>query len=846
MPSIAKKHLAEWKSSQVSNEIILANVTSVEGKAADSKVLGNQKASPKFREQFHGGGWWVDGLEPKDWAKRMRWGQLKLDDPRVKDDGSILKYESPIGQSTRATFLEIPSKPDFWPDVANNIQIPLYITEGAKKAGCLLTLGFACVAIPGIWNSAKKDDKGNRQVIRELKPFLGKGRPIIYVYDADDQPRKRRNVYNAIKKSGRAFQDYGCDVSWVTWDSDDGKGIDDLCANLGPDHVASVIASPYRLKTHEEQIHNVCKYAIDTHVFEYFFGGRYTDYISINSAIYRWDSQKGFWKKQDPDNLKRKIAEFLSACYQEKKAKDGEDPIRHYRFGSNNNLKSCYQFCISRLNVEVPERSRMLRTFRNGTLDCETKEFRSWDKYDYLTWRLESDYVPNQDLPSVTKNFISSSYGEDLIPLIRAVTSMLLDPSAPWEHFPYLVGRSGGGKGTLIALWQSMFNTEAISSSTNLSMLQHEDKRHTYLHGKALFTAPDVLGYQTKLDSFYELVSNGLMSARRLFNSEGYETHFNTRFIVASVEPLQTEGSQGWDRRAIVIPLKNSKCVKDPKLKIKLRAEVSQFISWALAMPTDERNHMLYNWRNSSDRLQNTAYAMEVAGDPMRAFIDNCLRPDFSGPGMSATAIHELYLAYAEATGKKGNISISRVGSKLKAMIPDFYEERRRFRKEEANPQNLKMKPSTFNVTVLPDVFMERLNSNGQKIWYVNKAKLDEGGLLEFDTFQFNEKSEPEESQENQPTLLESNDSPDTTDAIEPEPSQLPNPKDNSSFSDTPFRLNQRIRDRLDASRLGQITSIDSDKCAPIRVTWDDGGSGCYNVGDLELVPNIVAQPMNS
>ena len=864
---VAKNHYEEWKTSCVADEIIRENVVSLQGKAVDSKIFSGQRATEKFKDQYRGGGWWVTGLDPKDWEHRMNWGQLKLDNPRVKENGSILKYESPIGQPTRATFLSIPSKPNFWKNVAENTNIPIYITEGAKKAGCLLTLGFACVAIPGIWNTAKKDKNGKRHIIQELKPFLSKGRPVVYVYDADDQPRKKRNVYNAIKRTGRVFQDYGCNVSWVTWSSEDGKGIDDVCANLGKDAIAEILEKPYRLKTYEQELHHVGKFAIDTHVFEKFFDGEHGDWMSLDGVIHQWNPKLGFWEKSDEGMLKRAIGEFLSKCYIEKKAKDpDEEPIRHYKFGTFANLKACYRFAQSRLNRLQPKHSKNLRTFRNGTLDCASRIFRPWDKEDYLTWRVESDYKPNASLPGGIQSFLSSSFGDDLIPLIRAVTSMLIDPSAPWEHFPYLVGRSGGGKGTLISLWQAMFNEGSVTSSTDLSRLGKEEGRHQFLHGKALFTAPDVLGYVSGLDAFYELVRNGAMTGRTLFSSESYTRQFNVRFVVASVEPLQVEGSAGWDTRAIVIPLSTSAIpVRDPKLKQRLRGEVGDFISWALAMPQEERNGLLYYWRRSSNRLANAAYAMEIAADPMSAFVDGCLRPDLDGPGLNATQLQELYQAFAEATGKKGGMSISRVNSKLKAILPDFFEERRRYRKKEHNPQGLTMRPSMFKVKVSPGIFTQKMNLNAEVGWRVNKEKIDEGGLIAFDEAlsELHGKALETISPQTKPmdeTAIEMFDGPiaypeETTESpqnsqerttfeetqqsqTKPPTSQTPNAKPNSLPTHS-LKEKDRVRDRRDISRVGEISDIDNDSSAPITVKWDDGGMGCYPLDEIEKIPAV-------
>ena len=848
--TIAKIHYNEWKSSGVSDRIIRANVSSVQGTTVDGLIFNGRKANDEFKDKFRGGGWWVTGLEPTDWSQRMRWGQLKLDNPRQRD-GKIIKYESPIKSGTRATFLEDPSQPNFWQEVQDNPSIPLYITEGAKKAGCLMSLGFACVAIPGIYNVAKKDEWGRRQIIPELKAFATAKRPIIYVYDADDQPRKKRNVYNAIRRTGAVFQDYGCNVSWVTWDGDLGKGIDDFYMNQGGEAVTKTLNNLIHLKTYEETLYRVSTLTIDLHVYRHLFGDGHGEWVCMDQTLYRWEKQLGFWQETPEDAVKKLIADYLSKCYEQKAGK--EDAAKIYSYANTKNINSAYKFACISLYQKPPKESLYLRTFKNGTLNCKTGEFKAWDRNDFLTWRLEADYQPNAKLPKVVEDFFTSSFGADLIPLLQAVTSMLLDPSAPWEHFPYILGQSGGGKGTLIHLWQSMFHEDAVASSTNLSKIQTEEGRHQYLNGKALYTAPDVLGYVAGIDAFYEAVTNGKLSGRTLFSSSTYTKQFNVRFAVASVEPLQVEGASGWDRRAIVIPVRTDVHKKrDPNLKEKLAACVSEFISWALAMPKGERNDLLFNWRQSSPRLENAAYLMEIASDSMNAFVDACLTPDLNGPGMTATQLQELYHSFAEATGKKGNMSVNRVSSKLKSIIPGFYEERRRYRKNEPNPFGKTMRPAMFMVKLNnPNLFMQRMGVGGHVTWALNKDAMDAGGLMAFKTpTQEKPQQEPQQTLDPQPETYQtltpqpeipespSNDiEPIQTELIQNEPQHT---QEEIALTEKPeppaaneIKPGDRIQDKRDPSLSGRVMSIDSEF---VTVNWDDGG-GMAQCRASSLVP---------
>ena len=171
------RHFQEWIDSCVDSNIITANVRSVHGEQAAEHMFpgGLGDATGTFITSSQGrkvgtlldGGWWVSGLDPLNNWERMNWGQLKPDTPRCVK-GKTFKYESPHGQSTRAIFLDVPDQPDFWASVEADTTRTLYIAEGAKKSGCLLSQNYAAVAVPGVRNVAKKNEWGELRAIPEL------------------------------------------------------------------------------------------------------------------------------------------------------------------------------------------------------------------------------------------------------------------------------------------------------------------------------------------------------------------------------------------------------------------------------------------------------------------------------------------------------------------------------------------------------------------------------------------------------------------------------------------------------------------------------------------------------
>ncbi|MGK7951561.1 MAG: plasmid replication protein, CyRepA1 family [Xenococcaceae cyanobacterium] len=133
----------------------------------------------------------------------------------------------------------------FWSWVIDNPSIPLIITEGAKKAGCLITASYVAIALPGINNGYRqeRDNWGNKigkpSLIPQLEVFAHPDREIIFCFDQDEKPATIKNVRRAIAKTGRLFTNKGCKVSVITWNTPE-KGVDDLIVAKGVD-ICSVL-----------------------------------------------------------------------------------------------------------------------------------------------------------------------------------------------------------------------------------------------------------------------------------------------------------------------------------------------------------------------------------------------------------------------------------------------------------------------------------------------------------------------------------------------------------------------------------------------------------------------------
>jgi hypothetical protein len=260
-------HLAEWiDGSAVAPALAAANVQSIAGPAVLEAIAGDRLAAMGGHAGQYAtgavarllrplepiaaaGGWWCSGLDPLAAWRPMAWGCLKPDAPRWDAaKGKPRKYEHPIGTPARCWWLRVPaavaqlvadrfavalppevaadgdgSAGAFWRWWAQTPALPLLLTEGAKKAGALLSAGVPAVAAPGIWNASARG---------ELAPDLAavplQGRACWVLFDASDRPDPAEP--RAAKRLGRLLERAGAVVLVGTVPGPH-KGADDALAD---------------------------------------------------------------------------------------------------------------------------------------------------------------------------------------------------------------------------------------------------------------------------------------------------------------------------------------------------------------------------------------------------------------------------------------------------------------------------------------------------------------------------------------------------------------------------------------------------------------------------------------
>jgi len=686
----------------------------------------------------------------------------------------------------------------FWLWVLNHPELPVCFTEGAKKAASLLTHGWIGISINGVWNGQK--GKG-RKLHPSIEPFISPGRRVYTAFDSDIL--RNPNVEAALRQLGHLIKREKAEVFICSWDEE--KGIDDLIVRHGGQILDSLQekALPYSewlksLKSdngsggnggghsggsggnggnggnggsgngdnesegdpsdkHPEAFYKyVCKaeglvfencvtaQTFDGWAYRREFGAKDGDWRVFDAAFYQWIDDLGYWQHQPDNKINAQIADAGEKAFKLKHTKEfGWQVIKPYEL--NSHKESAFKYCRSRLErSEAPTANTHLRAFKNCVVDLRTGARMPHDKAYYLTQIIPYDYEPGKECPEAFRQFVIDSFGEDMLPIIRAFTSMFLDPTAPYGRFPHLIGQSGGGKGTLGRFWNSLFGEDGASSG-DFSNLSTAEGRHQYLTGKSIFSIPDAGGYISGLRAFYELVDNGGMSGRALFNPVGYFKIWNIRFWIASVDHLQIENAgDGWARRAYPIPVRPRTIKPDPDLRLKLEAVKADVISWALAMPREERDRILLS-PPKNERVVNLTLDSALYGDSTKSFVDLCLRPNASGDVgfVPNHLLHSWYGAYCKEHGYTP-LGMSKFISHLKTVLPRNFVDRgwspmvngKRSRVP-AHWQFISPVEGAFiksDPELQPHPFNGLTPSDNPK-WICLKAACEEGGLLEFEDF---------------------------------------------------------------------------------------------------------------
>lgn len=126
----------------------------------------------------------------------------------------------------------------FWAWVLSRKDLPICITEGAKKSLAALSQGYIAISLYGCTCGRSK----------ALRPFLAE-RTVIAAFDSDTKQSARKAVASGLYNLAGSVAKQSGSLIVASWDASAGKGIDDLIHQSGPAAFERAIASavPFEL-----------------------------------------------------------------------------------------------------------------------------------------------------------------------------------------------------------------------------------------------------------------------------------------------------------------------------------------------------------------------------------------------------------------------------------------------------------------------------------------------------------------------------------------------------------------------------------------------------------------------
>ncbi|GAA4098793.1 DUF3854 domain-containing protein [Actinomadura miaoliensis] len=164
------------------------------------------------------------------------WGyQYRPDTPRTTPAGNTIKYETPKGQRNG---IDVPIGIK---DVIGDPSVPLWVTEGSRKADAAVSAGLACVSLSGVWGWRGSSAQGGKRAVPDWHDIALNGRRVVLAFDSDAMTKQQ--VHHALGQLAEYLASKGADVQYLHLpQDDDGKtGLDDYIAAHGADGLAALI-----------------------------------------------------------------------------------------------------------------------------------------------------------------------------------------------------------------------------------------------------------------------------------------------------------------------------------------------------------------------------------------------------------------------------------------------------------------------------------------------------------------------------------------------------------------------------------------------------------------------------
>ena len=186
-------------------------------------------------------------------GKKNSLERIKLFPPVKRKDGTQKYHQAP----DTAPSLYLAPLLD-WGTIAQ-VNSPLSITEGEKKAAAVAQHRVPCIGVAGVWNWRQSLENGDRMVLPALEQFIWMGRPVELIPDSDVWRPEKHDALCGFYAMAQELVSRGAAVRFVVLpEGGQGKvGIDDwIMSALGDWHHQWETVT--RIQMDDERLANAC------------------------------------------------------------------------------------------------------------------------------------------------------------------------------------------------------------------------------------------------------------------------------------------------------------------------------------------------------------------------------------------------------------------------------------------------------------------------------------------------------------------------------------------------------------------------------------------------------------
>jgi P4 family phage/plasmid primase-like protien len=665
-------HLEEFKASALDPELILLNITNLEGDLAVSALLWGLELTDRTntgvaREKFtrplqhiRQGGLAFYGVDPRT-GERTECLSFKPDRPLSSDR----KYENPRQVSPQAIYpavtyriwqmvsdrFNIPLPSDitlnnpasfaagFWLwAIANNL--PLIITEGVKKALSAISQGFPAIALTGLWNwtDSIKDENGKtkqHRLIETLTPIATPDRIIHIALDRDKKAATNRAVIQSRSALAQCLIDCKSQPYSVVWDADY-KGLDDLIAECGVEALELAIDNRERLTGEAPNF----KKKPAPNILAEKIAKELTGKLLYDSQGKMWRAYtEGVWEEKSWDEIELYFYERICLDVPELLPSYVENVMR-----------------IAKWKLLKPKWGEVSGwayiPFNNGVWDVHNHKLLPHSPNFLLTWKLPRDYpsVLGLEYRSID-TFLNqvTKKNQQLKNILIASANAVLLGRCDLQKAIYLVGNGGNGKGSFLRLLEMLVG-DMNTHSTTLHDLCDNQFEIANIYKKRLIICPDEDKRFGGLSRFKSITGGDSIRGEKK-GKDAFKFRYEGMVAIASNDPIFLgDSSYGLSRRLITIPFKYQVPIHERRdLEAEFTEDLPAFTSYLLSLDRDWVKSTLLGSGGVAEVAQ-TEWDLTVRTDSIAAFYDERLIFD-STVKTSSSMLYSAYQDYCKASG---------------------------------------------------------------------------------------------------------------------------------------------------------------------------------------------------